>query len=231
MRLFILLFILIFINTKGLGQDSITCNKKDTLMLLSGQFLVGSFVADTFGNVDYCVYKGKRQKIGQISRDRVFGIRSMGVDKYIYSPDPLIENDFSIPEMKGYVWGQQDALRSYKGHYWLGALGGVISYTTVLLDTYMYKSQADRLSTEPGFFKSAPSFLPFLIPIVYLPISILPKPRVRKCLSDQNYYGDKIYYSGFLKGTRKKRLVSSIIGSFSGIALGLVSYYAFSPNR
>lgn len=104
--------------------SAVFCFAQDTLVMIDRAPKVG-----TFSRIEgeYVIYK-KRNREKSIEIDKVFSIRSPGLDeKIIYRLDTLEGNIYSISEMKDYIQGQQDARKGFRKKSKYIGMGGFVA--------------------------------------------------------------------------------------------------------
>jgi len=135
----------------------------------------------------------------------------------------------SIAETKEVTIGSYDARQTFKPRFvfWSSyALGLGAS----IYDTYLTKKSASDSSLitplEPGFFRSGPSIAPFFVPVVLSVSWSFPTFKIKdKQILHKDYMNNLNYYRGYHRISKQKRILSSLMGSFAGIATGMTLYY------
>ena len=135
--------------------------------------------------------------------------------------------------MRMYIYGQRDAHENFgSGRHFLG--GFVLGFTATVFDTYEFglskKEIADGATPIPtGFFLRDLSIFPVLFPLsIPLGASLLPSKIIKDDVSSIEYLNSEEYVEGFNKVKKFKRIKNSFLGSLSGMAIALISYYVLN---
>jgi hypothetical protein len=205
---FLLLFFLIC-GKSTLGQDKIT--------LLNGQVLEVKVKSETDGDIVYFYEKRNKKKESKLESYRVFSVEKKGEqEKIIYAQDTAIGNYFSVDEMRMFIYGERDARNNYKTG-WFYAGSAVLGYAAVMFDTY---------DSELGFFKSEPSIFPIVLPLVFPIVSAKINTKIQpRHVSESAYLLNTEYIDGFKKVARFKRMKSTLLGTVTGVGLGIATYF------
>lgn len=213
--------------------------EQDSILLLNGKVYKGKILGleeiegDSILKYETSNKKGAKH-VEDISTYRIFSYTQFGKKKVLYHQDEFSGNYLSVRETKEVTLGSYDARQTFKAHvpFWSGfALGLGAS----LFDTYLTKKEAQDstllVTKDPGFFRNEPSIFPFLVPPVISVAWSLPtfKLRGRKMIHKQ-YLHNEFYYRGYHRIAKQKRMLGSLLGSFSGVALGMILHYSISPH-
>jgi len=151
----------------------------------------------------------------------------------LYKKDSNIGNFLSENRMRMYIYGQRDAHENFGvGRHFFG--GFLLGFAATIFDTYEFGPSKKEIAegatpVSTGFFLRAPSVFPILFPLsIPLGASLLPSKVIKDDVSSIEYLNSEEYVEGFIKVKKFKRIKSSFLGSLSGMALALVSYYAFN---
>lgn len=202
---FSLLFVLLLSGGAVKAQDSAF---HDTIYLMSGQQLIANVIGVGEPLINYRVQKKKKVKIQQIDAYRVFSIRfGDGRDEFmVYEPDTAKNRYYSVEQMRSFVYGQQDALKHFKGGVYnvLGLALGIPTGYSVL--------------GEGGAVLGLPAPLFFSIPV------LLNRTIPKKAVRNLSYLEDEQYREGFKRVIRGKRFFSVLKSSAFGMVAGFSAY-------
>ena len=208
---------------------------QDKLLLLNGRIDKGEITEDKESIFDFKIYKnGGKEKIIPYDKSRIFSITNInGKESLLYKKDSSIGNFLSENRMRMYIYGQRDAHENFGiGRHLFG--GFLLGFAATVFDTYEFgpskKEIAEGATPVPtGFFLRDPSIFPVLFPLsIPLGVSLLPSKIIKDDVSSIEYLNSEEYVEGFSKVKKVKRLKSSFLGSLSGMAIALISYYAFN---
>lgn len=213
--------------------------EQDSILLLNGKVYKGKILGlEDFQGDSILKYqsigKGGAERTEVISAYRIYSYSQNNETKVLYRQDEFSGNYLSERETKEVTLGSYDARKTFKAHvpFWSAfALGLGAS----LFDTYLTKKEAQDSTLitikEPGFFRNEPSIFPFLVPPVISVAWSFPtfKLRGRKMIHKQ-YLHNEFYYRGYHRIAKQKRMLGSLLGGFSGVALGMILHYSISPH-
>lgn len=206
----ILVLLVVFACCKRVsGQDKIT--------LLNGQVLEVKIKSENDGDIVYFYEKRKKKKEAKLESYRIFSVEKKGEqEKIMYAQDTAIGNYFSVDEMRMFIYGERDARNNYKaGWFYAGSV--VLGYAAVVFDAY---------DSELGFFKSEPSIFPIILPLVFPIVSAKINTKIQsKHVSESAYLLNTEYIDGFKKVARFKRMKNTLLGTVTGVGLGLTTYF------
>jgi hypothetical protein len=175
---------------------------KDTIVLLNGSVFYAT-VIDTTGGVTSIKSKKNPDKNIIIENDRIFSIIDSTGEHLMYAYDTTLGNEFTIPEMRYFILGEQDAEKGFKangaffGNLALGAAAGVTGY-----------------------------FLCPIPPFAFTAFSGLPKVKIKhSTVSNLEYLKQETYLMGYERVARKKRKIRSLIGGGIGLGVGLGTFF------
>ncbi len=170
---------------------------QQSILLVTGKRV---YVSETKIDNDLILYKTKKGKIRAFAIEEVFSLtRKDNVEVIFYKPD-CEDVCFKINQMRDYLHGLADGREA---KMWLPAAGGFI--TGVAAGRY----------TNPVFSVLAPALFSGGVALV------TPKPENLDI--PQKYINNEHYITGFQESTKKKRIITSLIGGGVGIALGITS--------
>lgn len=234
MSIMIFLFGLFHSNTSLFSQS-----QKDSIILLNGRVFRGD---TTWVHQEFIYYTGidKKGDIQQneMSTYRVFSYTQAGKETILYQQDEFKGDYLTVTEAQHTTLGSYDARQTYKPRFvfWSSlALGLGAS----IFDTYFSQRSLDKLTTpglpppdlEVGFFGSDPTIFPFFIPIGLSAAWGIPTFRVKeKQMLQKNMYGNEMYYRGFHRIAKQKRIFAALKGSVIGIGTGMIMYSIFKIN-
>lgn len=231
----VFLFCAVFASYSLNGQEN-----RDTILYQNGKQLPCSITEVDDIRIDFIKYSKKgKPKNGFVDNSRVYSYKKYdGSVSIMYQYDTLVGNHFTVPEMKNFVLGELDARQNYKDHIWLASMSFALSYGAVLFDTYLSKTNADKVNAEnpdknvkPGMFGSEPSYFPIFVPVVLTAVISIPRFKIRrKQVGRKQLYDDPHFKWGYHRISRQKRLFWQLGGGFSGLGLGYLSYFLFKKN-
>jgi hypothetical protein len=195
-------FILLITATSASSQET-----KDTVTLLNGDVIICT-VIDTTNGLTSIKNPKKTTKNILIENDRIFSIRNKNGESIIYTYDTLIGNEFTIDEMRYFIYGEQDADKNFKanGCLAIGAAVGVLSGIT------------------GSFFSPIP-------PFAFTALSGLPKVKIKKStVSNLEYLNHDPYLMGYERVAKKKRKLKSLIGGGLGLVAGIGTFIGLKSS-
>lgn len=196
LRTFFIVFIFFQFTLSGSAQEN-----KDTLLLLNGDVIICTIIDTTNGLTSIKNPKNSQKNI-LIENDRIFSIKSPAGEQIIYVYDTIIGNEFTIDEMRYFIYGERDADKNFKakGSLLIGVAVGLLSGITG-------------------------SFLCPIPPFAFTALSGIPKVKIKKgTVSDPDYLNHDPYLMGYERVARKKRKLKSLIGGGIGLIVGLGTY-------
>lgn len=181
----------------------------DKIVLLSGKVLDNVQVT-TFTEIQIkYVDRNSRKKTERfIDKYRVFSVEySNGKEEVIYEYDTLMENDFTVDEMRHFIQGEQDAMAYY--HPRLNTLlAGVLS--------------------AAGGYALASSFFVVTVPFASTVIASLPKVKIRpEKVSDPKLLAQPTYILGYERVAKSHKIQNALKGSVLGVAAGISAFWLF----
>lgn len=208
---------------------------QDSIILLNGRVFRGPVVSAENGFLKYKeTTKTGETFTSQFDLYRVFSYTQNGTETIVYEQDDEKDNFLTVDEARNATLGSYDARQTFKPRivFWSSL---AIGYGTSLYDTYLQQKSVDDPDylgpyTAGGFFKSRPSLMPILAPIVLSAGWSLPSFRVReKQIIQTHLFNDESYYRGYHRVARGKRVFGALKGSLIGIGAGLITYAIFKP--
>lgn len=128
----------------------------------------------------------------------------------VYQVDSVMDDYFTIPEMKLYLEGRNQARKNYKAG-WLYALGGLGW-------------------GAGGAYISPFSFWGVLPPAAYTAISTSVVLKPFKKADDSSMFNDLHFNAGYKEQAKKKNARYSAIGSIVGLVVGTIVFDNFLPS-
>lgn len=181
---------------------------KDTILLLNGNTVISKVIDTTKGVTTFIDPKNPAETI-VIENNRIFSIKNKKGEFILYVYDTLLGNEFTIDEMRYFIYGEQDAQKGFKariafcGNFLLSAGAGITG-----------------------------SFLSPLVPFTYTVLAGLPKVKIRKkTVSNPEYVKHDSYLMGYERVARKKLKLSSLIGGGIGLGAGLITSFILKQNH
>jgi hypothetical protein len=199
-----LLFLLSFFLTRNPAQAQIN---KDTVIMLNGDVVVCT-VIDTLNGVTSIKNPKNPEKNIVVENDRIFSIKNANGESVLYVYDTVLGNEFTVDEMRYFIYGEQDADKKFMatGCLALGALVGAASGITGL-------------------------FLCPIPPFAFTALSGLPKVKIkRETVSNPEFLNHDPYLMGYERVARKKRKLKSLIGGGAGLVAGLGTFFIFKSS-
>lgn len=215
---------------------------KDSIILLNGHVyrgdidkIEGDFIFYTEINK-----KGEEERI-EMSTYRIFSYTQDGQESILYKQDEFKGDFLTIEETRSTTLGSYDARQTYKPRFvfWSSLAMG---FGASLFDTYFSQKSLNTLTDtvmgvvykpdlNVGFFGSSPTVFPFTVPIVLSVCWGIPSFKIKdKQILQKNLYGNEMYYRGFHRIAKQKRIFASLSGGFIGVAAGMISYSIFKIN-
>ncbi len=157
--------------------------------------------------------KVKYQTLKRVMKENVFSItHSDGKEEIIYSPDTLgflvtdvvePEVDYTVEEMRRYIYGAQD--------------GKKVKKTAVLLTS----AGISTIGSGLGAFYGP------IAPATYILVLGTTKQKPNESLvSHPEYIQDEAYLQGYKKAARKRKIIAAAEGGLIGLSIGIVAYWA-----
>lgn len=189
---------------------------QDTLKLINGKEKI---VVVNYETPEYVMYqKIKKGDINQLgkqkskSKDYIYSIAyfydgnpdSTQKISQVYKVDSIMENYFSVPEMRNFLDGKNQARKNYKGRWWY-VYGGLVAGTT-------------------GAAISPLSVWGWLPPAGYTfaASSFVVKPLLKA--DQQERFNNLHFNAGYKEQARKMNAKYSAIGSIVGMVLGTILF-------
>jgi len=180
---------------------------KDKIILLSGKVLDHIQVTtSTDIQVKYVDYNSKKKQERFIDKYRIFSVQyGDGTEELIYEYDTLMENDFTIEEMRYFIKGEQDAMRYYHPRANTIAAG---------------------ILAVAGGYVFANSILLVPVPFVSTVVASLPRVKIKpEKTSDPRLLAQPTYIRGYERVAKSHKIQNALKGSLVGLLVGAGSYY------
>lgn len=210
-------------------------SEADSIILMNGRVFRGEITDVTSEFVSFSEIDKKGNSFtSQIESYRIFSYTKEGVSTTIYKYDIGGDHFLSVEEARKATLGSYDARKTFKPRFvfWSSlALG----YSASLYDTYLLQKSVDHPDyqgayTSGGFFKSRPTFFPFLVPAVLSVSWSLPSFKLKpNQMIQKDLLNDASYYRGYHRIARQKRIFAALKGSFIGITSGMITYAVLKP--
>jgi hypothetical protein len=210
-------------------------SEQDSIILLNGRVYRGTIIGSSDNVLTYKEIDRKGNEFtGVMEYYRLFSFTQNGVEKVIYEQEELKDNFLKVEEARNATLGSYDARKTFKPRFafWSSfALGyGVSLYDTYLLQKTINHPDYFGSQTTKGFFKSDPTFMPILAPLVLSVGWSFPSFKIKeKQMIQMHLLNDESYYRGYHRIAKQKRILGALRGSLIGIGAGLVTYAIFKP--
>lgn len=191
---------------------SATC--QDTIITTDGDIRIAKSIQidKEYSEVRYVNLKSK-EKIMDME-DVFYFVDSTREKTFIYSQNPALGNELSIPEMSRYITGIQDAKRDYntRGALITGVCIGFVSHFALIRNV--------EQKSDGSYTASVANFYAPLVPLAYCTFMTIaiPDKRINKFAKST----DEPYLMGYRSGVRSKRMKSSLLGSGIGLLVGYI---------
>ena len=206
--------ILLFLSIAAFGSaNAQTPFRPDRILLMNGQIIETRVLGQSTLEVRYReLGKNGKTKERAEPTESVFSVTdTLGLERIWYFYDTAFGNELTVPEMRSFIKGEQDARNGYKPH--LAVIGGFLfgAGTTIAANLEMNA---------------------FFLPPLYGAAMILPRVHVtRGSITDPVMEGEDNYAYGYSKVGKSKRVVRSLLATFAGVAVGLgVRQLIINPN-
>lgn len=215
-------------------------SQQDSIILLNGKVYRGTIKSVENGSLYYLGTEKKLENTPiEITTDRVFSFVKTGEETVLYTKDDFKGDFLTVEEARHTTLGSYDARQTFKPRFvfWSSI---VVGYGVSLLDTYYTQSSYDNFvkqnGTPPtkavvGFFGTNPTIMPLVVPLVLSATWGLPSFKIKKDqILQKELFGNEMYYRGFHRIAKQKRIFGAIKGSAIGIGLGMLSYSILRTN-
>lgn len=170
---------------------------------MNGQEVQARILGQSSLEIRYQLQKRSGKSItSEEPTENVFSVTdSTGTEKIWYFHDPEFGNEFTVPQMRSFIKGEQDARLGYKP-LWT-TLGGFAAGAglTIAMDLEV---------------------MSLTIPPIYAGLMALPRIYItRGSIRDPLMEGNEEYAYGYAQVGRSKRVIRGLLSSFAGVATGL----------
>lgn len=178
---------------------------QDTITFLNGKEVAAKIIDTSLKKENpYITYmETGRKKTKKTSRLNVFSVRyNNGKEEFIYSKDTSLVDDFNIEEMRMFIRGEQEAMRSYKNR--AVTVGGFIA------------------GSVGGYF----TFYGLFVPAVYSTIIGSGSPDIEKhspSLISKPYLQNTEFLMGYQKKARDMKISNSLKAGAVGFAVSFTA--------
>lgn len=197
-RLF-LFFLISFFSCHLAGQ---TIEPLDTVYLMSGKTVAGVVKDSTDEQLKILIPRKGNFKADFIDLDLVYSVKyKNGVETIFYKQDTLFGNYYTAQEIRYFLHGERDAMRSYRSPFWsagafaFGFAGGLTASVFTFIPPFAYAGATTlfRIKIKPG------------------------------TVSDPAYLKYDTYLLGYEKQARKHRIFRALIWGGIGMVGGLTT--------
>jgi len=175
----------------------------DTVFLMSGKTLAGVVKDSTDEQLKILVPKKGEFKADFIDLDLVYSVKYRnGTESVFYKQDTLFGNYYTPQEVKYFLQGERDAMRSFRCPLWTAG-----SYAVGFAGGYY-----------GGFIFT------FLTPFAYAGATTFFRVKIRPgTVSNPDFLKYDTYLLGYEKEARKRRIFRSLIWGGIGMASGIAT--------
>lgn len=202
-------FLIVFFSISAIQAQ--TAEPLDTVYLMSGKTLACVVKDSTDDQLKVLVPKKGNFKADFIDLDLVYSVRyKNGVESVFYKQDTLFGNYYTAQEVKYYMQGERDAIRSYRCPVWtagafVAGFGGGISgsYVFTFLAPFAYAGGTTffRVKIKPG------------------------------TVSNPDYLKYDTYLLGYEKEARKRRILRALVWGGIGMVGGIATNQIIAANQ
>jgi hypothetical protein len=191
-----------------------TTQGQNTILLMNGQVIeTPRLLGQSTLEIRYLEKRKDRLIERNEPTEGVFSVvDSLKREKIWYFQDTVFGNDLSVPQMRWFIKGEQDARAGYRP---LGpVLGGFLGSAGLVIG----------LDLE---------FISIPIPLGYAALMSIPRVKVtRGSITDPLMEGDDSYAYGYGRAGKSKRVWRCLLSSAAGVAVGLaVRQLIINPNN
>lgn len=201
-------FLLVFFSIAGVQAQ--TAEPLDTVYLMSGKTLACVVKDSTDDQLKILVPRKGNFKADFIDLDLVYSVKyKTGVESVFYRQDTLFGNYYTAKEVKYYMQGERDAIRSYRCPVWttgafVAGFGGGIS------GSYVFT---------------------FLAPFAYAGATTFFRVKIKPgTVSNGDYLKYDTYLLGYEKEARKRRILRALVWGGIGMVGGVVTNQIITAN-
>lgn len=186
------------------SQDSA---KVGQIQLMNGKLMNIQLTDSSGANIFYNVQKKSGKWVSRsIYKDQVFSLISPEkVESVLYRKNEIIGDEFTVKEMRHYIYGERDAINGYNANPTF--FGGV------------------AVGAGGAYALKGGIIYPFLIPLGYTLSMQIPYIKVKeKSISNMDHTLVDTYILGYEKNARTKKAINAMLGGLLGAAIGTTLY-------
>lgn len=212
--------------------------QQDSIVLLNGKVYRGTIKSVNENALFYVENTAEAQPI-EVTTERLFSYVMNGEENVVYQQNEFKGDFLSVEEARIATLGSYDARQKFKPRFvfWSSL---AIGLGASILDTYYSQKSYDAFFAENlvaptnavvGFFGTGPTMMPFFGPLVLSAAWGLPSFKIKgDHIIQKDYVGNELYYRGFHRIARQRRVFGAIKGSIIGIGVGMISYAVLRQN-
>lgn len=188
----------------GISQISLDLSK---LQLMNGKLMSVALTDSSGANFFFRVQKNNGKWVDKnLYKDQVFSVISpVGNESILYRRNEIIGDNYSIEEMRYFIYGESDAIKGYNAKPTF--LGGL------------------AIGAGGAYGIQGGIIYPFLIPLCYTLSMQVPFIKVKaETIADHKYTFHETYKLGYEKTARTKKAMNALFGSLIGAAIGTTVY-------
>tara|TARA_Y100000589_G_scaffold62407_1_gene53714 strand:+ start:43597 stop:44319 length:723 start_codon:yes stop_codon:yes gene_type:complete len=222
------------------------CFSQDTLILLNGKTKLA--VVEKIG-FDFVHYK-KIKKDGTIGHrkkknlDHIFSVNKTDTCIYVYQKDSMLDNFWSVSEMKSYLKGRRQARKHFKPYKTMligaGIGTGVAMYSLFPIkygekESILYVKDTITNSYVTVRFKDYQSLtipMPYweIIPLgIYAYYSGKASDSKKLKADDMEMFSEEMFTLGYQETVIDRKIYSAVGASFASFLTTLAGYMIFDP--
>ncbi|NVO02678.1 MAG: hypothetical protein HXX09_08215 [Bacteroidetes bacterium] len=183
---------------------------QDTILLLNGEKYAVKIIKISNDSLTFVSPGKDGGKERQIEKIDVFSLISANGNEIVtYRQDTNAGNNFSVEQMRNYIYGEQDARRNY--HAPMMTVMGVISGVGGFVGLGFYGLMVPPLTTALFSIKS---------------------PRIKtKCVSKPELIKNDYYMTGYQSVAIRKKVKNGLIGGIVSFAVSAVAITIYNNNK
>ena len=216
---------------------------QDTLTLLNGKFKLSEVQSMDLDFVHYKEVKkdGSLSKIKKKNVDRIFSVNKKDTCVYLYQKDSLLDNYWSIDEMKDYLEGRRQARKHFKPYKTLligTAVGTGIAFYSLYPIKYAEKEDSTKVLTasneDSTIFYPVYKTLKIPIPnweIIALGIYVYHSSKAKNIenfiADNEEMFSKEMFVVGYQETVINRKIYSAVgasLGSFLTTVLGNIIF-------
>jgi hypothetical protein len=183
-----------------------TSKAQDKIMLMNGRILNVKNISLSGYTIAYRTLE--KDKLRKIDTEKVFAIQyADGTEKLVFTPNPADTNEYTIPQMRMFIKGEQDATMYYKNNLNKGVAFAIGAGSSLL------------------------AIYGLVIPPAYSTIIGAFSPNMEKMqVSDSMLLNDLDYRDGYKSKVRNRKIRNSLLSGFIGFATGAIAISLITNN-